>query len=307
MLTAWRPAQAGREVTDAHADGARALVNPCRDWRTTAICAARASSSRTSAWPACAIWRSCAALSRMPASGASASLRAEASVFVAADLVGVQPIVAVSGLPGFKPSVQPVLATDKVRHVGEAIAVCVADSRAEAEDLAAAVEVDFDELPAVVDMRAALTSETKLHDHWDNNVFLETFVEVASERFSPAGADHRASRSCAQRGNACRRWKAAGSSRRGTDGSSSCWSIPRRRCRTSCGPGWPGAWGWIRRAIRVVAPDVGGGFGYKGILLAGGGVCCVVWRASLAIRCAGSRIVASSLPAMRIAASMTMI
>ena len=50
----------------------------------------------------------------------------EASVFVAADLVGVQPIVAVSGLPGFKPSAQPVLASDKVRHVGEAIAVCVA-------------------------------------------------------------------------------------------------------------------------------------------------------------------------------------
>src|SRR5579864_4280064 len=109
---------------------------------------------------------------------------AEASVFVAADLHGVQPIVAVSGLPGFKPSVQPVLASDKVRHVGEPIAVCVADSRAEAEDLAAAVEVEFEELPAVVDMRAALNSTTKLHDHWDNNVFLETFFEVASERFA---------------------------------------------------------------------------------------------------------------------------
>ena len=62
---------------------------------------------------------------------------------------------------GFKPSVQPVLATDKVRHVGEAIAVCVRRARAEAEDLAAAVEIDFDELPPVVDMRAALISETK--------------------------------------------------------------------------------------------------------------------------------------------------
>src|SRR6201995_3713507 len=79
-----------------------------------------------------------------------------AAVFVAADLAGVQPIVAVSGLPGFKPSAQPVLASDKVRHVGEAIAVCVAATRAEAEALAAAVEIDFDELPAVVDMRAAL-------------------------------------------------------------------------------------------------------------------------------------------------------
>src|SRR5580658_1874277 len=101
----------------------------------------------------------------------------EALVFVAADLTGVQPIVAVSGLPGFKPSVQPVLADTKVRHVGEPIAVCVANSRAEAEDIAATVEIDFEELPAVVDMRAALTTETRLHDHWDNNVFLETYVE----------------------------------------------------------------------------------------------------------------------------------
>ena len=99
------------------------------------------------------------------------------AVFVAQDLIGVQPIVAVSGLPGFKPSSQPVLASDKVRHVGEPIAVCVAATRAEAEDLAAAVEIDFEELPPVVDMRAALTSKTKLHDHWDNNIFLETFVD----------------------------------------------------------------------------------------------------------------------------------
>src|SRR5690349_5325979 len=91
---------------------------------------------------------------------------AEASVFTAEDLIGVQPIVAVSGLPGFKSSVQPVLATGKVRHVGEAIAVCIAASRAEAEDLAAEVSVEFDELPAVVDMRAALHSDIRLHEHW---------------------------------------------------------------------------------------------------------------------------------------------
>ena len=47
---------------------------------------------------------------------------------------------AIPRLPGFKISDQPVLAHDKVRHVGEPIAVCVAATRAEAEDLAAAVE-----------------------------------------------------------------------------------------------------------------------------------------------------------------------
>ena len=62
------------------------------------------------------------------------------SVFTAADLDGVKPIRAVSGLPGFKISEQPVLATGKVRQVGELVAMCVAPTRAEAEDIAAAVD-----------------------------------------------------------------------------------------------------------------------------------------------------------------------
>ena len=61
-------------------------------------------------------------------------------VFTAADLDGVRAIRAVSGLPGFKVSEQPPLATGKVRHVGELIAMCVAPTRAEAEDIAASVD-----------------------------------------------------------------------------------------------------------------------------------------------------------------------
>ena len=48
------------------------------------------------------------------------------SVFTAEDLKGVHPIRAVSGLKGFKPSEQPILARDKVRQVGELVAMCVA-------------------------------------------------------------------------------------------------------------------------------------------------------------------------------------
>ena len=122
----------------------------------------------------------------------------ESRVFVAADLIGIKPIVANSGLPGFKPSAQPILAHDKVRHVGEAIAVCVAATRAEAEDLAAAVEVDFEELPAVVDMLAARAPGAPLvHEHWGDNVFLESRVEAdlseikrTRARRGPANAAH---------------------------------------------------------------------------------------------------------------------
>ena len=60
-------------------------------------------------------------------------------IFAAADLAEVRPILAVPGLPGFKVSEQPVLAAGKIRHVGEAVAACIAATRAEAEDLAGAV------------------------------------------------------------------------------------------------------------------------------------------------------------------------
>ena len=84
------------------------------------------------------------------------------AVFTATDLAGVRPIRAVSGLPGFKISEQPVLATGKVRHVGELIAMCVAPTRAEAEDIAAAVTLDLDPLSAVHDMRKARDADAAL-------------------------------------------------------------------------------------------------------------------------------------------------
>src|SRR3954470_4810037 len=62
-------------------------------------------------------------------------------VFQASDLVGVKHIRAVSGLQGFKVSEQPSLAVEKLRFVGEPVAMCLADTRAEAEDIAAAVDV----------------------------------------------------------------------------------------------------------------------------------------------------------------------
>ncbi|MCW5623707.1 MAG: xanthine dehydrogenase family protein molybdopterin-binding subunit, partial [Burkholderiales bacterium] len=63
-------------------------------------------------------------------------------VFTMADLVGVRPIVANSALPGFRSSQQHPLVFDKVRHVGEPIAACVAETRALAEDLAEQVLAD---------------------------------------------------------------------------------------------------------------------------------------------------------------------
>lgn len=76
-------------------------------------------------------------------------------VFTSEDLEGIKGIMARNGLPGFRVSEQPILASKKVRFAGEPVAVCIAATRALAEDIAELVEVDFEELPVNVDMRAA--------------------------------------------------------------------------------------------------------------------------------------------------------
>ena len=105
------------------------------------------------------------------------------AVFTAGDLASVSPIRAVSGLRGFKSSDQPPLATDKVRYVGELVAMCIAPTRAQAEDIASEVGLDLEELPAVYDMLAARKAGSALlHEHWGDNIFLETFVDIGIEK-----------------------------------------------------------------------------------------------------------------------------
>ena len=98
-------------------------------------------------------------------------------VFVAADIAFAKPIVAVSAAKGFKASDYPPLTPDKARFVGDLLAICIAPSRAEAEDIAAACIVDFDELPAVWDIDVALRPDAaRVHDAWTDNVFVESRI-----------------------------------------------------------------------------------------------------------------------------------
>jgi carbon-monoxide dehydrogenase large subunit len=191
----------------------------------------------------------------------------EQSVFTAADLDGVKPILAASRLPGFKVSAQPALAAEKVRHVGEAIAVCVAATRAEAEDIAADVAVEFAELPAVVDMLAARQPGTPLvHEAWGDNVVLETRVEadLAAIRARAPVTVRRTLRTARQ----CM------SPMEGR-GVVAVWDrrLEQLVLYTSTQmphivrTGLAGCLGLSEEQVRVVAPDVGGGFGYKGLLL----------------------------------------
>jgi aerobic carbon-monoxide dehydrogenase large subunit len=191
----------------------------------------------------------------------------ERSVFVSQNLDGVKPIRAVSGLKGFKVSEQPVLASGKVRQVGELVAMCVAPTRAEAEDLADQVQVEFEEIPAVVDMIEARTKPPALvHEEWGDNVFLESLVDddLSAIRREAAVSVKKTIRTARQhmsplegRGVVCE-WNR----RLGQLVMHSAAQMPHinRAGLAEC-------LGLDQGAIRVIAPDVGGAFGYKGILL----------------------------------------
>ncbi len=194
--------------------------------------------------------------------------RLSSSVFTAADLAGVKPIRAVSGLPGFKPSVQPALATGKVRHVGELVAMCVADSRAAAEDIAAAVTLDLEELPAVHDMLQGRTAGAPLlHEEWGDNIFLETRIDgdieaVAAEAPIRVSREFRTARQCMaplEGKGVLAEWD----NRLDQLVVYSATQIPHI-VRT----GLAECLGLEQGQVRVISPDVGGGFGYKGILAA---------------------------------------
>jgi carbon-monoxide dehydrogenase large subunit len=187
-------------------------------------------------------------------------------VFTAADLAGVKPIRAVTALPGFKVSEQPVLAVDKVRQVGELVAMCVGRTRAEAEDIAASIELDLEELPAVYDMLQAREPGAPLvHEAWGDNIFLETFFEKDIQKALDAPI------------KVTREIRTARQSMAPLEGRGvvATWDSRLEQLTVYTAAQMP----HINRTglseclqldhgnIRVISPDVGGGFGYKGILL----------------------------------------
>ena len=130
-------------------------------------------------------------------------------VFMAADLAGVKPIRAVSGLPGFKISEQPVLAADKVRQVGELVAMCVARPARRPRISPRSSTLELEELPAIHDMLKA----RKRIPRWSTSTGATTFFSKPSGRYKYREGMRRADqghpRDLAPRGSAWRRSRAA--------------------------------------------------------------------------------------------------
>jgi carbon-monoxide dehydrogenase large subunit len=194
-------------------------------------------------------------------------------IFTGADFEGV------GGLPcgwqvtdkhgqPMKEPAHPVLAQGKVRHVGDPIAAVVADSLEEARNAAEAIELDIEELPAVVDMKEAVKAGSALvHDDLGDNLcydwgFVEENKPAVDEAFEKA-AHVTTLELVNQRlvANPMEPRVAVGDYNRASDDST--------LYTTSQNPHvirlLMGAFvlGIPEHKLRVVAPDVGGGFGTK--------------------------------------------
>jgi aerobic carbon-monoxide dehydrogenase large subunit len=196
--------------------------------------------------------------------GIAVAPNAGGRIFTARDLPRLGEMRAVPQVSGFKVSGYPPLATQKVRYVGEAIAACIAPTRAEAEDLAKTVSVDFEVLPAVIDAAAALTDARSLiHENWSNNLFIERVFQdgdidaVARTADVVVRRNYRMHRHVAVplEGRAVLAYRDHRLDELVVYTSTQVPHIIRL--------GLSEVLGLDERRIRVIAPDVGGGFGSK--------------------------------------------
>ncbi len=182
----------------------------------------------------------------------------------AADMPGVVAVLTAADLPaqpeGGDPAAEPLLAGDRVRYVGEPVALVLTEGRYQGEDAAELVSVDYDPLPAVTGVEDSLTGETLLFPGADNNVLgagtagecddnafddCEVVIErtIVNQRLAPVPLEPRAM-AAAWTGDRLTIW-------------SSTQNPQLARGAIT------GALGMDPATVRVITPDVGGGFGAK--------------------------------------------
>ena len=175
-----------------------------------------------------------------------------------------RPIRCDSTFPEWKGTEFPVLAWPRVRFVGEAVAIVAAVDRYTAEDAAELVHVEYRPLPTVADLETAAEPGSDLiHEAWGDNLFIDRKGKVGDVDGAFAQADlvfertYRTHRHTGfpLEGRACIADYNPGT---GTLSLYSATQIPHL-VRT----GLADTLGLSENMVRVIAPDVGGGFGIK--------------------------------------------
>jgi carbon-monoxide dehydrogenase large subunit len=183
------------------------------------------------------------------------------AVFTGADLTDVWPLP--PRLPMMnKAMLRPMMAHERVRFVGEPVAVVLATTLAEAVDASELVLVDYERLPALVELAESAADEIILHEAAATNVsYSWSTPELEGDPFAPCDVvvefDIRHPRLAPSPIE-----PRAGAASWGADGRCTSWVCSQRpagakyviECALGLEPG----------TVRAIAPDVGGGFGAKG-------------------------------------------
>jgi carbon-monoxide dehydrogenase large subunit len=189
---------------------------------------------------------------------------ADAVVITSTDLRDVKKITPMLHKFNYKPVGQPVLADGVVRFIGEPVAAVVARSEEEAEDIVDRVELSIDEMPSVTDARDALkASAPQVHAEAAGNIILEGKVKTPGFDSAWSSA-HKIVKIDAR----SRRQNATPLE---TRGGHAAYDAASGRISLTCSTQMPhltrtaicDVLGIPESDLRVIAPDVGGGFGQK--------------------------------------------
>jgi carbon-monoxide dehydrogenase large subunit len=180
------------------------------------------------------------------------------------DAAGARPMRHLLPIPGVQPLTWGVLAGDRVRFVGEPVVAVVAASRAVAEDACELIEVDYDELPPVVGIDAAVAPGAPLlYPEWGSNEFLH--LEFASPGVDAAmnTAPHRLTERFEHHRVTALPLEGHGA-QASIDPSTGLLTViasnqQPHQLRTVIAE----VCGLAESGVRVIAPDMGGGFGNK--------------------------------------------
>ena len=220
---------------------------------------------------------------------------------------GVLRVVTAGDLPGTNPGMRvapnlpdvlgpdketpahPILASDRVRYVGEPVAVVVAETRYQAHDALDLIRVNYEPLPVVVDPGDAMKDEVIIHEDLGTNILLrmhephddliEAFNQAdhilrgsfESKRVTPAAMENRGVVASYDReADVLTVWSSTQSPH--NDKGQLAHMLNRNP-----------------RTIRVIAPDVGGGFGGKNLRPDMGAVCYVAVELGRPIKCIEDR------------------
>jgi carbon-monoxide dehydrogenase large subunit len=164
----------------------------------------------------------------------------------------------------FNVRLHPILAKEKVRHVGEAVVCVVAESRYIAEDALSDIQVDFEPLPVNIDPQKALEEGAALiHEDLENNVAAHAIQEKGNYEQAKAQADLVISRDLLYEHGI-----AAAMENRGIVADWDSKAAKLTVWDTTQAPvtirnGLAGMLGLSENQVRVIAPFIGGGFGPK--------------------------------------------